>query len=252
MSELYERSWTPARAKAAVVIKHGLAEHSGRYDYVAQALNRAGYAVFAEDVRGHGQSVGFPGDMGGDPKLVVDDLVVQLVRAQRDFPKTFLLGHSMGTLISLPAAIDVPVGTLSGLILSGLATVPAAEVLERLGKQDGGPTLPPEWVSRSPEIVQAYIDDPLVFSEVPEAALGVLIGLGPLAADAVPKVEVPVLMLHGSADKLCDVQGAHQAYAEMIVSDKTVKVYDGLYHEVLNDPERDQVIADLVAWLDAH
>src|SRR5688572_18643444 len=121
MSELYERTWPVPDAKAAVVIVHGLGEHSGRYDHVARALNAAGYAAYASDVRGHGQSIGAPGDMGTDNEAPTNDVVEQLVRVHAAHGKTFLLAHSMGTMISLPAIAKTPSGVLSGVVLSGTA-----------------------------------------------------------------------------------------------------------------------------------
>src|SRR5688500_14252905 len=112
MSDLYERAWPVADAKAAVVIVHGLGEHSGRYEHVAQALNAAGYAVYAADVRGHGQSVGFPGNIGEDPAQLSTDVVEQVTRVHAAHEKVFLLAHSLGTLISLPAVPKLPEGTL--------------------------------------------------------------------------------------------------------------------------------------------
>lgn len=248
MSDIYVREWPVADAKAGVVIAHGLAEHSGRYEYVANALNAAGYAVRAYDHRGHGQSVGFPGTMG-DPGQVVADVVDQCVIMRSQHEKTFLLAHSMGTLFSLAAMPKVPEGTLTGLVLSGLATTPTEEAMSSMGS--GG--LPPETVSRDPEIVKAYVDDPLVFNDaVPDELMGNIFAVIGAAMEAIPHVTIPVLLIHGNADRLVSYEGSNMAYAELNVSDKTVRIYDGLYHEVLNEPERDTVIADVVKWLDAH
>lgn len=249
MSELHERRWPLDGAKAGVVIVHGLAEHVDRYDWTANKLNEAGYAVYARDARGHGRSVGFPGDMGGDAKRLSADVAEYVRAVATDNPKTFLLGHSMGTMISLPAAVSAG-DVLSGLILSGLATQPGAAVLEALGQAE--PSLPPETVSRDPAIVKAYIDDPLVFPTIPQATIGTLMELTGLALEALPQVKIPTLLLHGTGDLLCDVEGARQAMQQLAVADKTLKEYEGLYHEVLNEPERDQVVADAIAWLDAH
>jgi alpha-beta hydrolase superfamily lysophospholipase len=250
MTQLFERAWPVDAAKAAVVIVHGLAEHSGRYDYVARKLNAAGYAVYAQDLRGHGQSVGFPGDMGGDVHQIVSDIVVECERVRTEHPKTFLLGHSMGTLYSLPAVVQAPAGTLAGLILSGIAVVPGPAVLASLASGEG---IPPETVSRDPEIVKAYIDDPLVFNDsVPPEIMTMAVEATTQALQAIPLVPIPTLLVHGSADVLCDMSGAQQAHTELVITDKTLKIYEGLYHEVLNEPERDGVIADVVTWLDAH
>lgn len=250
MSEIFERTWPLDGAKAGVVVVHGLAEHSGRYDYVARKLNEAGYAVYAQDVRGHGRSVGFPGDMGGDPQQLVNDLVSQCTRVAEAHDKTFLLAHSMGTLIALPAVAQAPSGTLDGLVLSGTALVPGEAILVSLSTGEG---VPPALISRDPAIVQAYVDDEYVFADaVPDSILNMALEANAKATEALPLVTIPVLLIHGLDDKIADLAGAQQAHTQMVVTDKTLKVYEGLYHEVLNEPERDKVIADVVAWLDAH
>lgn len=250
MSDIFERVWPLDGASGGVLIVHGLAEHSGRYEYVAQKLNAAGYAVHAIDLRGHGRSIGSPGDMGGDIDRVVQDVVEHAVAVRRSHDRTFLLGHSMGTLFSVPATARMPEGTLSGLVLSGVAGVPGEAALESLSTGAG---LPAETISRSPEIVQAYVDDPLVFNEnVPDELMAKVVEVIGLFHESIPKVTVPVLLIHGTADLLTSIEGANLAHAQLVVTDKTLKAYDGLYHEVLNEPERDTVIADVVAWLDAH
>ncbi len=248
MPELHGRSWTVADAKAAVVVVHGLAEHSGRYEHVAAALNSAGYAVYAWDIRGHGNSPGFPGHIEGGAQAPIDDLVAQCTEVARSHGKVFVLAHSMGTLIALPAVAAMPSGTVDGLILSAIATMSTQALLESLL---GGKGIPAEWLSRDTEVVKAYVEDPLVFHEaIPDELLGLSAEAVQKALDAIPLITVPVLLLHGLEDKVCDMAGAQQAHAQLIVRDKTLKVYDGLYHEILNEPEKEQVIGDIVSWLE--
>ena len=248
-SEIYVRTWTVAEPKGAVVITHGVAEHSGRYEHVARALNAAGYAVSAYDHRGHGRSIGFPADMGTDVDQLVGDMVAQCVAAQQLHEKVFLLAHSMGTIFALPATLEVPSGGLAGLILSGVALHPGPAVIEAMTSGEG---IPAGLISRDPDVVKAYEDDPLVFTGLP-AMLSENAGDAiARAVDAIGKITIPVLLLHGADDRLTSLEGANMMHAQLVVTDKTLNVYDGLYHEVLNEPEKDQVIADLVAWLDAH
>jgi len=250
MSDLFEREWPVEDAKGAVVITHGIAEHSGRYEHVAQALNQAGYSAFSYDHRGHGRSIGAPGDMGESVEQLVQDVVDHCVAARSSYERTFLLAHSMGTLFSLPAAAQAPVGTLAGLILSGVALVPGSAALESMTTGEG---LPPETISRDPAVVKAYVDDPLIFNDaIPPETLARVVEVIQLATEAVAKINVPVLLIHGSEDVLTSVEGANMAHAQLVITDKTLKVYPGLYHEVLNEPEKDQVLADVVAWLDDH
>jgi alpha-beta hydrolase superfamily lysophospholipase len=248
MPDIYERSWPVAGAKGAVAIVHGLGEHSGRYDYVASALNKAGYSAYAMDVRGHGQSVGFPHDMGTDLNQLVTDVVEFCVGVRESYAKTFLLAHSMGTLLSMPAVPRVPEGTLSGLVLSGTATEPGPAGGDLFTKG----AVPLEALSRDPAVQEAYESDPLVWKEVPSHIFDHLIELGGLVQQAIPLIEIPVLLIHGKDDPLTNISGASAVYSELVIADKTLLGYDNLRHEILNEPERDTVIADVVNWLDKH
>ncbi|HYZ92996.1 MAG TPA: alpha/beta hydrolase [Actinomycetota bacterium] len=248
MTDLFERTWPTSTAKGAVVIVHGLAEHSGRYDYVAQSLNKAGYAVYAQDARGHGRSIGFPGDMGGDPARVVQDVVEFCVRVHGEHDATFLLGHSMGTLFAVSAVAQMPVGTLKGLVLSGTVAEPGPASQELIEKG----RVPPESVSRDPEIVQAYADDPLVFEKTPPELMALAGEVTAKYFEAIPLITIPVLLVHGEDDLLTAVGGARMVHTQLVTTDKTLIEYPGLYHEVFNEPEKDKVIADVVSWLDDH
>ncbi len=247
MSEVFERAWPVSAPKGAVVIVHGLGEHSGRYDHVAAALNQAGYSVYAQDARGHGQSIGFPGDMGGDPDQILDDLVSLCTRVRAAHEVVFCLAHSMGTLFAVPAVARMPMGTLRGLVLSGTvgAPGPAAEELFTSGK------VPPESVSRDPEVVQAYIDDPLVFEKTPPELLALAGEVTAKFFEAIPAITIPVLFIHGEDDLLSGLAGAQMVHTQLVTTDKTLLTYPGLYHEVLNEPEKDRVLADVIGWLDA-
>jgi alpha-beta hydrolase superfamily lysophospholipase len=248
MSDLFERTWPVADAKGAVVIAHGLGEHSGRYEHVAQALNAAGYAAYAQDFRGHGQSIGFPGDMGGDVDALVADVVEFCTRVAAQHDRTYLLAHSMGTLFALPAVAKCATGTLRGLILSGTALEPGAAAADLLTNG----AVPPETLSRDPEVVKAYVDDPLVWDTVPPEVMMSTVDVGQRARDAIPLIEIPVLLIHGVDDKLTDIQGANYVHVQLVITDKTLIGYDGLLHEILNEPEKDRVIGDVIQWLDAH
>jgi alpha-beta hydrolase superfamily lysophospholipase len=141
---------------------------------------------------------------------------------------------------------------IAGLVLSGYAGLPGAAMLEAMSDPDA-PSVPAELICRDPEIVKAYVDDPLVFfRDVPiecnAAALEAAIG----ANTGAPEITLPVFMVHGGADAICDVQGANDFFAALGSEDKDLVVYDGLYHEVMNEPERDRVIGDIVSWLDRH
>jgi alpha-beta hydrolase superfamily lysophospholipase len=139
-------------------------------------------------------------------------------------------------------------GTLHGLVLSGTALRPgpAAAEMFTTGK------VPPEVLSRDPAVVKAYEDDPLVWKKVPYDVLAQSGDLTTMAEKAVAEISIPVLLIHGTDDQLTSIDGANYVWVQLITIDKVLQGYPGLYHEVLNEPERDQVISDVVAWLDRH
>lgn len=248
MPDLFERIWPVDGAKAGVVLVHGLGEHIGRYKHVAAALNAAGYSAYGRDIRGHGQSVGAPGDMGGDANRLVADLVEYCVHVKGLHEKVFLLAHSMGTMVALPSVTRVPQGTLAGLVLSGTAldTGPAGGDLVTKG------AVPVETLSRDEAVQKAYEDDPLVWDKVPPEIFGAALEVGQMARDAVPLLNVPLLLVHGVDDQLTLLSGAQYVHTEAVVTDKTLIPYEGLRHEIFNEPEQDKVLGDVIAWLDKH
>ncbi len=257
------RSWRPeGPVRGTMVIAHGLGEHGGRYGELVTHCLARGLAVYAPDHRGHGRS-------GGRRALVkrfgwlVEDLEVVMRRAAAEHPgsKQFLFGHSMGGAVALTWTLGHP-GQLDGLILSGPAIAPPRAVspitvlvvrlLSRAMPGKGAIALPPEDISRDPEVVRAYEDDPLVLhSPVPARTLAELLGAMKSLPGRVAALREPVLVLQGTGDRLVMHADVKPVFETLGSTDKTVKVYRGLYHEVLNEPERAQVFADLDAWLDA-
>ena len=264
--QLHGQAWLPDRDPAAVlVISHGLAEHSGRYAQLAERLvEERGYAVYALDHRGHGRSGGERANIGRF-QYVVSDLGTFVGRVQRQHPDApaFLLGHSMGGAIALACAVRNPAG-LKGLVLSapalasGQAVSPAkawlVRLLSRVAPNTGALTLPADAISRDRAVVQAYESDPLVFrGAIPARTLVELLEAMAGFADSVPKLRLPVLVQHGTADSLVPLAAVKPLYDRLGNPKlRTVRLYEGLYHEVYNEPERDRVIADLEAWLDSH
>ena len=258
---IFWQSWLPpGPCRGVVVIAHGAGEHSGRYVHVADRLVREGYAVYALDHRGHGQS--------GGPRALLDrmdnavaDLDTLVLRAEADHPglPVFLLGHSMGGTVSLCYALRHQ-DRLDALALSGpLAALEAASPIVRLAARVLSvltPRLPvigvdSSLVSRDPAVVQAYNADPLVHHrKLPArtvAELGAAIESFP---SRVPEITLPTLILYGTDDGLCPTEGSVMLGNRIGARDLTVKSYPGLYHEILNEPEQEQVMDDLCAWLD--
>ncbi len=256
-------SWEPASPGSAggvVVIVHGFGEHSGRYGHVAERLTRDGWAVFALDHHGHGRSEGPRGRISF-PEAVADiDRLVDLAVERHPGLPVFMLGHSMGGALALRYSLAHP-DRLSGLILSGpLVQVEGRAAAQLLGRVLGRlvPNLPlarldPKLVSRDPEVVRAYVEDPLVFHQpLPAATVSEFLRHAATLVAEVDRVRLPTLLMYGTADGLCDPQGAVAVSQRIGATDLTTKPYDGLYHEILNEPERERVLDDVCGWLAAH
>jgi alpha-beta hydrolase superfamily lysophospholipase len=163
----------------------------------------------------------------------------------------FLLGHSMGSLIAasfVASATDPP----DGLVLSAYAGLAGPALLESMSDPDS-PSIPPEAICRDPEIVKAYVEDDLVFYDrVPIECNAAALEAAIAANQGAQAIAVPTLMLHGTGDLVCDIEGAREFHQALAAPDKELLVYEGLYHEVMNEPEKDRVLEDIVAWLDRH
>jgi alpha-beta hydrolase superfamily lysophospholipase len=245
-----------------VVLAHGVSEHSGRYAHVARRLNGAGYAVYALDHRGHGRSDGSRANIGRISSAVADiGTLIGIARGERGDGKMFLLGHSMGGALALQFALDRQ-DELDGLVLSAPAAALEAaspvelfmgRVLSRVAPSLGVFPVDPETVSRDPEVVRDYEQDPLNHhSKLPARTVAELAGAIEEFPERLPTLTVPLLVMVGTGDRLVPPDASRMVEAEAGSADKRLIEYEGLYHEILNEPEQDRVMDDLVAWLDAH
>jgi alpha-beta hydrolase superfamily lysophospholipase len=260
--QIFWQSWQARTPDGIVVIVHGASEHSDRYAHVARRLVDEGYAVYASDHQGHGRSEG-PRALVRRMADAVSDLDQLVVLAQGEHPEVplFMLGHSMGGTVALRYTLAHQ-DHLSGLILSGpLAALEAAPAPMRLAGRILSalvPTLPlvsidASLVSRDPEVVRAYVADPLVHhGRLPARTVAELAA----AIDSLPSdvgaIRIPTLILYGTADRLCPPAGSQMLSQRIGADDIEVKAYQGLYHEILNEPEREVVLSDICAWLSAH
>ena len=255
-------NWEPPAPESAggiIVIVHGFGEHSGRYDHVAQRLTSAGWAVFALDHHGHGRSEGPRGRISFPDAVADIDHLVDLAVARHPGLPVFLLGHSMGGALALRYTLAHQ-DRLAGLILSGpLVQVEGRAAAQLLGRVLGRvvPSLPlarldPNLVSRDPQVVRDYVEDPLVFHQpLPAATVSEFLRHAATLPAEVDQVRLPTLLMYGTEDQLCAPQGAVLVSERIAAADLTTKPYEGLYHEILNEPEQDQVLNDVCAWLAA-
>jgi acylglycerol lipase len=261
---IYYQGWLPeGEVRAVVLIVHGLGEHSGRYANVVDCLVPAGYALYGLDHVGHGKSE-------GDREYVerFEDYIEPLttyydmVKAWQPDKPMFLLGHSLGGLIAplylLDHQDDFRGAIFSGpLVKAGESVSPVAilmaRVLSAVAPKAGVAPLDATGVSRDPAVVKAYVDDPLVFHGKTPARTGaeLLKAIDRVQAEA-GRITLPFLTVQGSEDKLVDPGSAQVLYDGASSEDKTIKIYKGLYHEVFNEPEHEQVLQDVERWLAAH
>ena len=265
---LYGQVWAPDdRLKAVVALVHGLGEHSGRYTYMAEYLVRSGYALLAVDLRGHGKSQGRRGHIPSFDVLL-DDIGLQLRETNRRFPGSpcFLYGHSLGGNIVVNYGLRRR-PQLAGVIATGAAFRPAFK--------------PPGWklflgnmlyglwpsvlmnneldrqaLSRDPQVVQAYQTDPLVHDRL-SARLGIdLLRSGEWALAHASEFTLPLLLMHGSEDRIVLADASRQFAERMerqgqqLSGHCTFKLWEGLYHEIHNEPEKEQVLRFIVSWMD--
>ena len=252
----------PISRSAHLVIVHGLGEHSGRYQNYVDYFVPRGYTLHGADLRGHGQSGGKVGHVDRFDQYVTDlDQLVAHIRSADPAMPVLVLGHSLGSLIALKYGLDRPAG-LSGVIVTGTALRDAlvmpkwkrnlANVLSTVTpalKMDNGVLT--KYLSQDPAVITAYDADPLVHHW----------GTPRLASEA-EKVRaelyrragewsVPLLMLHGGADRVCLAAGA-QAFAKQVPAALVkYREFDGLYHEIHNERERMMVFGEVESWLEA-
>lgn len=256
--ELFGRAWLPEEPVATVLLIHGYAEHSGRYEHVGSWLAARGFAVHAFDHQGHGLSSGHRCYVRRFSDLV-DDAEVAIDRAQSSHPglPLFVIGHSMGGLVtaSLAAERDPAVAgfVISGAALaSGTALSRSRRWLLRLMRHAAprlsfASGLDPAGLSKDPVVVRAYLDDPLVERRITTSlAAELFAAMGHIAVRG-HAVERPILALHGEDDPICSPVGS-RAFAAAAPRGRYLGL-PGMRHEIFNEPERERVFESVLAWL---
>lgn len=259
--KMYARRWTPeSPSKAIFCLLHGHGEHINRYNHVGEAFTRAGYILQGYDLRGHGQSGGPRGHTPSYDHLLndIDDFLAE-VRKQNPGLPVFLYGHSMGGNQVANYTLRFP-EELSGVILSSpwlrlafastalrLALAKLMNVLIPSYFQHSG--LDAATISRDPAVMNAYITDPLVHDHITARLFSVIHANGLAAIELADTLKIPVLLMHGSADRLTSMQ-ASQEFAAKAGSLVTLRIWDGFYHELHNEPEKADVLRVMTDWAD--
>jgi len=258
------RLWLAQNPRAIVALLHGLGEHAGRYEALASDLARAGYIVAALDLPGHGEA---PGPRGDVPSwIAVRDHGVQALwtaphAAGIDTGRLprILLGHSMGAVLALDYALAHP-RELTGVIASAAGLRSAmppwwklalANVVRVTVPSMGFPTgLEEAGMSRDPEVVRGRADDPLVHDRISPRLYEAFNEARQRVLRDARRIAVPVLVLHGAADRVVDPAGSAD-FAGAAPKDRVTHiVYPDAYHEIFNDVGRERVVADMLAWID--
>lgn len=259
--QLFAQSWTLELPKAVVLLIHGFAEHSGRHASAALYLARRGYAVQSFDLRGHGRSQGKRCFVRAFDEYL-DDTEALLLRAKRRWSgqPVFLLAHSLGGLIASLFVIDER-SDVSGLILSAPVVKLGRDyspfkIGASLALGRAFPHLPmvrfkSSSVSRDPVVVRAYEDDELVYhGRTPARTASEIVRAVQRLQASVERISIPLLVMHGSRDQVADVDGSKELCERAGSFDKSLRICDGLWHEIMHEPERDFVLQEMSDWLD--
>ena len=258
--KIFVRSWTPPAVRAVVVICHGVNSHSGQYLWTGEQLVTRGLAVFALDLRGRGRSEGERFYVEEVADYVSDvAATVALAKARHPGLPVFLLGHSAGGVVSSTYVLDNPTA-VSGFICESFAfqvpapgfALAAIKGLSHIAPRLPVLTLKNEDFSRDPKAVEALNNDPLTARESqPAITVAALVRADERLREEFPRITLPLLIMHGTEDKATVCHGSEFFHQTAGSKDKTLKLYEGHYHDLLNDFGKETVLADIVAWMEA-
>ena len=260
--KIFVRSWRPATtARAVVAICHGVKSHSGYYTWVAEQFVAKGLAVYALDLHGRGRSDGERFFLEKFQDYLDDvDALVKLAKSREPGLPLFLLGHSAGGVVASVYTLEHQ-AELAGLICESFAfqvyapdfALAVLKGLSHVAPHAHVLNLKTEDFSRDPNAVQFMLDDPLIAHEVqPTRTVAELVLADERLKREFPLITLPVLILHGTADKVTKPGGSQLFYDTAGSADKTLKLYEGYAHDLLNDVGKEKVMADIQRWIDSH
>lgn len=261
-AQIFVRSWQPAsKPRAVVVICHGVNSHGGQYQWTGDQLAHAGFAAYALDLRGRGRSNG--------ERFYVEDIAdyvsdvagtVELARSQHSGLPLFLLGHSAGGVVSATYVLDNQ-AKLAGFICESFAfqvPAPGFALAAIKGLSHIAPRLPVLKLknadfTRDPQALEALDNDPLTANEVqPAITVAALVRADERLRTDFPLITLPVLIMHGTEDRATVCHGSEFFHETVGSKDKTLKLYEGHYHDLLNDVGKERVMSDIRGWIEAH
>lgn len=262
-TEIYYQAWLPEKdVQAAILIVHGLGEHSGRYDNVVNHFVPLGYAIYGFDLIGHGKSEGVREyiERFEDYTEILNEYI-GMVKSWQEEKQLFLLGHSIGGTIVIYYLLDHP-QDFPGVVISAPTilipkgttqmTIATAKVLSKITPKLGMMQLDPSGVSSDPKVVSDYVNDPLVYhGKTPVRFMAETLRAILRINDEIENLTQPLMVLSGSEDVLADPNGSRLLFEKVSSTEKKLKVYKGFHHEVLNEPEQASVLADMEVWLKA-
>jgi acylglycerol lipase len=260
--KIFTRSWRPeGKARGVIVLSHGFNSHSGYYLWVAEQLSASGLAVYALDYRGRGKSDGERYYVDKFAEYASDlDITVKLARSREPGLPIFILGHSAGGVIACNYVLDNQ-ADIAGLICESFAyQVPAPDFalsvlkgLSHLAPHAHVLKLKKEDFSRDPKVVQALLDDPLLADEVqPTKTVAEMVRADERLKRDFKLFTLPLLIIHGTKDTVTRPEGSKEFYEHAGSKDKTLKLYEGYFHDPLSDIGKEAVMTDIRSWIAAH
>lgn len=258
--KLYYERQAPKKPKAVLVFQHGLNEHCGRYAHVVERFGDD-FAVYVFDLRGHGRSEGTRSFASSIDDFTADlDEFLGVVRKQNPGAALFLVAHSLGGQIALNYLADYPKHPLSGVITSSanvrigwkvhpLKHAVGLQLAKYWPKFRFPGEVDPKWISHDSGVIEAYRKDPLVPQYVTAGIAGAVLKNQGIILDKAPRIKTPALLMHAGDDRISSPQGTKDFFAKLASKDKTLKIYEGLYHELFNETEKERVFDDVETWL---